>query len=485
MRLRSEVKVGVIVTAGIAALIVIYWFLGGLGLRATTYPLYAIFPTTQKLDKGALVRMAGVKIGIVLDTSLTKSNEARVDLLIDNGIAIAKDSIARVTTGAFIGDYYVDITPGNSLKHLEAGDRLRTGTFAQPDKILQQVSDILTELQKSAKGINALVGDKELMSTIKDTVKSLKESADQASKLAAAARGMVEGAAPEVVRILTNLDKATAGACRAGTEIEEMIADDVRPNIRATLDNARKTTEKLDSAVQQAQDLIGSFHGAGDKVGSALTSLDKAMGTISETATEAKEMMGNFKDASAGVKNLATDQQLQQDVKTVVRNAACASEQLKELTEALNKKYGRGKNTPLQRSQVPERGATADALWNTTKGNYRFDANYTLPWSGNTFFRAGAFNIGEHTGVNLQGGKTYGRSALRYGLFDSRVSVGFNHAFSPSFSVSGDVFRPNDPEMELRGVLRAGKDFGIYASVLDLFHESDRDVYVGLRFGGY
>ena len=65
MRLRNEAKVGLIVCAGIIILIAIYWFLGGLGLRASSYPIYAIFPNAQKLDKGAVVRMAGVKIGVV------------------------------------------------------------------------------------------------------------------------------------------------------------------------------------------------------------------------------------------------------------------------------------------------------------------------------------------------------------------------------------------------------------------------------------
>lgn len=485
MRLRNEVKVGVIVTAGIVALILIYWFLGGYGVRMSTYELYAVFPTAQKLDKGAMVRMAGVKIGYVQDTTLTRDNRARVDLRIDNGIKIAKDSIARVTTGAFIGDYYVDITPGRNRKGLRPGDRVKTGTFAQPDKILQQVSDILTELQKSAKGINALVGDRELMGTVKATVQSLRQSADEASRLAAAARGMVQGAAPEIARILANLNEATSGASRTSEQIEDMILSDVRPNLKATMEEARKSIEKLDAAIEQAQGLIGSFGGAGDKVSSAMGSLDTTMGTISETATEAKAMMGNLKDASAGVKGLMTDPQLQEDIKAAVHNAAAATEQLKELTETLNKKYGQAKSTPVQRSQVPDKGFTTNSLWNTTEGNYRFDANYTFPWTGNTFYRVGAFNIGENTGVNLQGGMTSGASALRYGLFDSRIAIGFDHRFSRSFTVSGDIFRPNSPEMELRGVLRAGKNFGLYGSVLDLFHESNRDVYVGLRFENY
>lgn len=482
MRLRNEVKVGVIVTAGIAVLIALYWFLGGLGMRASTYPLNAVFPSVQRLDKGAMVRMAGVKIGVVLETGLTKDNRAKVTLLIDNGISIAKDSIARVTTGAFIGEYYVDVTAGKSHRFLKPGDMIRTETFAQPDEILQQVSDILGELQKSTEGVNALLGDKEMVGTIRATVKELKASAEQASQLAAAASGVVQGAVPAIAQILTNLGDATAAAGRVSNQLEKMFEDDVRPGIKGTmgkaektLDVAAKTIEDLDAAILQAQGLMASFKGSTGK-------LDTALGAVGDTAVEAKEMMSNLKDASAGMKSVATDPQLQQDIKGAVRNAALATEQLKELTEALNKKYGQVKSTPYQRSRVPNNGITTDSLWNTDQGDYRFDANYAFPYGQNTFARVGARNIGENTQLNLQGGTMFGGTSLRYGLYASRVGVGFDQKLGQAMLISGDIFRPNSPQMELKGVLKLNGPVGIYSGVYDLFHESNRDVYVGIHY---
>ncbi len=471
MRLRSEIKVGIIVTAGILALIGIYWFLGGLGL----YPLYAVFPTAQKLDKGALVRMAGVKIGMVTSTGLTRDNKARVDLRIDNGISISTDSVARVTTGAFIGDFYVEISPGKREAMLKGGDRIRTGTFAQPDKILQQVSEILKELRTSTRGLNQILGDEDILATVKQTVEAMRQASTEASRLAVAANGIVSGAAPDVARILKNLDNATLGATRISSQLEDMVATEVRPNVRATLEQARQTTQKLDAAIMQAQELIAGFKGS-------TGTLETTLGSVSQTAAEAKDLMANLKEASAGARSIATDEQLRQDIKAAVHNAAIASEQLKDLTEALNKKYGQGRNTPAQRSAVPESGFVTNALWNTDCGDYRVDANYTLPWAGNSFYRAGVRDIGEDTGANLQAGRTFGPTSVRYGLYASRLGVGVDRQVSKSLLISGDVFRPNRPEMELRGILQTGGSVGIYGGVHDLFHGSDRDVYVGIRY---
>jgi phospholipid/cholesterol/gamma-HCH transport system substrate-binding protein len=265
-------------------------------------------------------------------------------------------------------------------------------------------------------------------------------------------------------------------------QFEKMVTNDVRPGITGTmgkaektLDAAAKTIEDLDAAILQAQGLIGSFKGSTGK-------LDTALGAVGDTAVEAKEMMSNLKDASAGVKSVATDPQLQQDIKCAVRNAALATEQLKELTEALNKKYGQTKSTPYQRSRVPNNGITTDSLWNTDQGNYRFDANYAFPFGHDTFARVGAWNIGENTRLNLQGGSIFGGTSLRYGLYASRVGVGFDQKIGQSMLISGDIFRPNEPQMELKGVLKLKGPVGIYSGVYDLFHESDRDVYVGLHY---
>ena len=111
MRLGNEVKVGLVVFAAFVALLSIYWFLGGFGLRGSTYPVYAIFDNVQKLDKGQDVRMAGVKIGIVSSVSLTPDSKARVDMLIDKGNVIPEGSVARITSGAMIGESYVEIVP--------------------------------------------------------------------------------------------------------------------------------------------------------------------------------------------------------------------------------------------------------------------------------------------------------------------------------------------------------------------------------------
>ena len=136
---------------------------------------------------------------------------------------------------------------------------------------------------------------------------------------------------------------------------------------------------------------------------------------------------------------------------------------------------------PARKASIPDYGFTTDSLWNTSQGDYRFDANYTMGGSKNSFYRAGAFNIGETTRANLQGGMILTDStALRYGVYASRVGFGLDQRIGNCFLLSGDGLRPNHPQYDLRGVLTLGKGFGLYGGWSNILNNGD--VFAGFHY---
>ena len=74
------------------------------------------------------------------------------------------------------------------------------------------------------------------------------------------------------------------------------------------------------------------------------------------------------------------------------------------------------------------------------------DADYTFAVSGSEFYRVGAYNIGSDTRVDLQAGNTLNHTnAIRYGLYASEPSIGYDHRFARSLLFSTDVFGLNSP----------------------------------------
>jgi phospholipid/cholesterol/gamma-HCH transport system substrate-binding protein len=483
VRLRTEVKVGLIVAAGFVALLFVYWFLRGMQVRSATYTMYGVFPNALRLDRGSIVRMAGVQIGNVSRTSL-QGIRARVDMRIDKEIVIPRDSVARITTGGLVGENYVEIAPGRSGSRLRDGARINTAVAVQPEQLMEQASDILNQLSAATRSINEVLGDKEIVAAIKSSVLELRTATRYASRLAENSNRLVDSTSPRVSAILSQLDQATRDAARSSAQVGDMLEQDVRPNVRALLAQSGDVARNLNTAVLQAQRLMGAIGERTASVDEIVAKINQALDKVNAAADQGEQMMANLNEASGGLRNLATDQALQADIKRTVRNAAEASAEAKQLLCDLNRRLGRGaKAEPVDKGEAPESGTSVNALWNTNAGDYRFDAYYTYLQNGGSLYRAGGYNIGENTRAILQAGRLFGSgNAFRYGLYASRLGVGYDRKIGGGGVFSADLFRPNDPEMEIRAVLGIRGPFGVYAGLADVFDNDKRDLLVGVRY---
>jgi len=478
MRLGNEVKVGLVVFAAFIALLSVYWFLGGFGLRGSTYPVYAIFDNVQKLDQGQDVRMAGVKIGIVSSVSLTPDSKARVDMLIDRGNVIPEGSVARITSGAMIGESYVEVVPSDSKTAVAPGSRLPTQQAAQLDQIMEQANKLVLEFQKSAKSINKILGDKELVGSIKATIEGLRKSTDAAGALLASTQGLVRQSTPRINKVFDDLTTATGNVVRISKEIEAAINEDARPGIRAVMQQANEATRNLNDSIKQAQGILASL-------GESPAKINQALDKVNGTADQAQQMMTNLNQASVGIKDIATDKQLHDDLRTALHNAVQASEEAKTLMGGLSKKFtGVGPtSTPAQKAAIPDYGMSGDALWNTGTGEPRFDANYTFAGTQNGFYRLGVFDLGSSTKLNLQAGIALDRSnAFRYGLYASELGIGYDRRFTPSFRIAADLYNPGDLALEFKGIFNINDSLKLDAGFANVFGGPKNDVLLGLHY---
>lgn len=483
MLLRNEAKVGSLIFVAVIAVIAMYWFLRGFGLGAASYEVYSIFADAHKLDKGADVRMAGVKIGYVEDIALTPTSRARVDMTIWNNIHIPTDSKARITTGGFIGDNYVDVLAGRNSKHISDHQRVPNEEPMNYDKLISDVGGLVDELKVSVKSINGILSDTRTIADIKSAIHQLNLATVAATELVRSASSMVDNTTPGVNKTLANMTEATSNAIRITKNLDTMLNGDVKPETKEILKQARMAMTSLNDATSEAKDILSAV---GDSVGK----LDKTLAKVDATAQQSQEMMANMNDASKSFKDIATDKEIKQNIKATMQNAADASAQAKLLLFNLNEKLSKlklpgssGAGASYRPYTIPNKGFATDSLWNTTEGDYRFDANYTLGGfgGGRDFYRIGAFNIGERTRANLQMGTMATNStALRYGIYASRVGVGVDQQIGRRFLLSGDIFRPNDPQYDLRGTLNLSNGFGLYGGVSNVL--GGQDVFTGIHY---
>jgi len=122
---KIEMIVGAFVLAGIISISWMAVKLGQIGgIGASGYMLEAIFTDAGGMRSGSDVMMAGVVIGRVGDVAVNDDSEARLTLLIDDGIPVSADAIASVRTKGIIGERYIRISQGGDDEMLQAGDEI-------------------------------------------------------------------------------------------------------------------------------------------------------------------------------------------------------------------------------------------------------------------------------------------------------------------------------------------------------------------------
>lgn len=125
-KMNLEMIVGLFLLAGFTSFSYIAIKMGDLSFfNEESYPVSARFVSISGLKEGAVIELAGVKVGTVSDIELDGGEyEAIVHLDINKQVKLQEDSIASIRTSGIIGDRFVKLTPGGSEDYLGAGDEI-------------------------------------------------------------------------------------------------------------------------------------------------------------------------------------------------------------------------------------------------------------------------------------------------------------------------------------------------------------------------
>ena len=118
-----ELTVGMFMIVGLVCFSYLAISVGGVDwFNDKSYTVKARFISIAGLKQGAVVEIAGVKVGKVEKIMLDNGDyEAIVELSLNEDVKLQEDSIASIRTAGIIGDRYVNIKPGGSEDIIEAG----------------------------------------------------------------------------------------------------------------------------------------------------------------------------------------------------------------------------------------------------------------------------------------------------------------------------------------------------------------------------
>lgn len=102
------------------------------------YRVTALFENIGGLRVGTSIKLAGLKVGKVVDISIDPTLfEAVVEMEIASKYdMIPADSSASIRTAGLLGEQYISLTPGGDTKPLKEGDKIR---FTESALVLEQI----------------------------------------------------------------------------------------------------------------------------------------------------------------------------------------------------------------------------------------------------------------------------------------------------------------------------------------------------------
>ena len=120
----AETGVGAVVILAAASFLAYSLTVGGSG-QPHGYQVQAKFGQVGALAPGAVVSVAGVKVGTVSSITLDpKTYLAVAKLDLDKTVPLPADSTAKITSDGLLGGVHVVIEPGGSTDSLKAGSEI-------------------------------------------------------------------------------------------------------------------------------------------------------------------------------------------------------------------------------------------------------------------------------------------------------------------------------------------------------------------------
>lgn len=121
--------------------------------KQSDYTVYATFNRTDGLSVGDKVRMGGVDIGYVENSTLEDDFRATLKLKIRNDIQIPDDSGAAIVSSGIMGNKYIEIDPGGSDDFIADNGYF---SFTQDAMVLEELIDRIISLGKAKRNAPAI-----------------------------------------------------------------------------------------------------------------------------------------------------------------------------------------------------------------------------------------------------------------------------------------------------------------------------------------
>lgn len=300
-------------------------FVGGVNLLRTkrvTYTTY--FKFAGGVEPGNFVRFGGLKVGTVSSTEIDPEDTTRirVRLSVREGTPFRANSTARISTLGFLGENYIEVSPGTRDAPL-----LKPGSEVRAEEIVQ-LADVFNNVNNVTVNANKLVND------LDDRFLILANNANQ---------------------LITNLNAIVSAENRkridsALANVDAMLAE-TRPRLRSTMANMDEASAKLGPAIEKADAAMA-------KADTLVTNLNSV---VEENRAEIHETLIALRQSLKDAQRLMTDLDdtlvnNRANLDEAIENIRASSQNLKQFTDTIKRRPFSLIRIKAEKERVPPTG---------------------------------------------------------------------------------------------------------------------------------
>ncbi len=266
--MKRETKIGLFLGVVLLIVALFIMFVGNIKVlfEKEGYPLYVDFDSVTGLDKRAIVRMAGVKIGYVKEIGL-KDMRAHIRMDINDGTKIAKGSKATLASVGLLGEKHIEILPGEGDEYYQPGDTIEGIAAVSFDQLGTLLFSIGNEIKEVGKDIRKLIG-KESRTDIKKTLESISDLTNELNDFFSANRkelgAAISKSSQTVQKLETQIDSLSSNLDELVGTMSEVIEEN-RENVKLNLENIKElisSTEESLKLIKEALEKISKGEGS-------------------------------------------------------------------------------------------------------------------------------------------------------------------------------------------------------------------------------
>ena len=320
----SEIWVGVFVVIGIVLLVAmtlkVEKFQFG---KEKGYLLSVLFDSAPGLDRNSPVRIAGVRVGNVEKMDL-EQGKAKVTFRLPPNIFLYKDAKAYVRSEGFLGEKYVEITPGTSrYSKLESNGVIEQGApQADLEQFLTNMSGIREDIKEVVKPLGEVL---KVVDTRKvaGMIDNFNNFSGQLTGIADESRKAFQKGTEAFSRIGEIGDEVKKGEGTLG----KLISDEtIYQEAKKTVEIAKEAVETVKNAAESAKETVDTLKDISERIGRGEGTLGKLIKDES-LYQEAKETMQSVKGIVEKVEKgegtlgkLIKDESLYQEAKETMQS---------------------------------------------------------------------------------------------------------------------------------------------------------------------